>query len=138
MAEKVSIWAEDAPVADGHYCQAIKMGDMVYLSSQLPIDPKTNDLAGTDIEAQTRQVLKNITCIMQDCGGQLSHVLRMTVFVTDLADLDAYDRVSKEFFYFLPPARTAACVAALPRGAKVSVDAIAEIPKPEPEQHRLL
>lgn len=127
MAEKVSIWAEGCPQPFGNYCQAIKMGNMIYLSGQLPIDPATGRPIGGDIEAQARRVFDNMTALLQACGGQLSNILMSTVYLVDLRDFPAFDKVTKDYFFFLPPARTTVAVSALPGGSRVCVDAIAEI-----------
>lgn len=127
MAEKVSIWAEGCPQPFGHYCQAIKLGNMIYISGQLPLDPKTGKPIGGDIDAQTRRVFDNMTAIMQAVGGQLSNILTTTVYFTDLRDFPAFDKVTKDYFFFLPPARTVVAVSALPGNSRVCVDAIAEL-----------
>ncbi|MCB2155849.1 Rid family detoxifying hydrolase [bacterium] len=131
MSEKVSIWAENAPKAFGHYCQAIKMGNQIHMSGQLPLDPATGKPTGGDIKAQTKQVFDNMTAILQACGAQLSHILSTRVYLVDLRDFPAFDEVSKEYFYFLPPARTTLAVPALPGGCRVCVEAVAEMPPVE-------
>jgi reactive intermediate/imine deaminase len=130
MSEKVSIWAEDAPQPFGHYCQAMKMGNTVYMSGQLPIDPASGKPIQGDIEAQAKRVFDNMAALLQAAGGQLSNIVTTTLYLTDLRDFPAFDKVSKDYFFFLPPARTTVCVAALPGGAKVCMDAIALLKAP--------
>lgn len=127
MAEKVSIFVEGAPSSYGHFSQAIKLGDSIHISGQLPIDPKTNRLVAPDAAAQARRVFDCLTTIMQSCGGQLSNILSIRLYLIDLRDHAEVDKVSKEYFYFVPPARTVVAVAALPFGARVCIDATAEL-----------
>ncbi len=129
MTEKVSIWAEEAPQPFGHYSQAIKMGNRIFISGQLPLDPKSGRPIGGDVEAQSRQVLQNMTAILQSCGTQLSHLVMTTLYLVDLRDFPVFDKVSKEFFFFMPPARTTIAVSALPGGARICMDGIVEIPE---------
>ena len=128
MAEKVSVLAENAPKPFGHYCQAIKMGNTIYMSGQLPLDAKTGKPVGGDIKAQARQVFDNMTTLLQACGAQLSQILTTRVYLVDLRDFPGFDEISKEYFFFLPPARTTVAVPALPGGCRVCVEAIAEMP----------
>jgi 2-iminobutanoate/2-iminopropanoate deaminase len=128
MAEKISIWAEGAPQPFGHYTQALKFGNTIHISGQLPLDPQTNRPVAGDIEAQSRQVLNNIAAILQACGGQLSNLLSTTVYLTDLRDFPVFDKVTKEFFFFLPPTRTTVMVSALPGGSKICISGVAELP----------
>jgi 2-iminobutanoate/2-iminopropanoate deaminase len=127
MSEKVSIFAEEAPAPFGHYCNAIKFGSGIHLSGQLPLDPKTGRPIQGDAEAQARQVLDNMTAILQACGCQMSNVLKTTLYLTDLRDFPIFDKVSKDYFFFLPPARTTVAVAALPGGCRICLDGYAEI-----------
>lgn len=127
MTEKISIWAEEAPPPFGHYCNAIKYGNQIHLSGQLPLDPNTGRPIQGDVDAQARRVLDNLTAILQACGCQLSSVLKTTLYLVDLRDFPVFDKVAKEYFYFLPPARTTVAVAALPGGCRICLDAYAEI-----------
>lgn len=129
MSEKISIWADNAPQPFGHYSQAIKFDDMLYVSGQLPLDPKTGMPIKGDVEAQSRLVLTNLAAIVQSCGAQMSNLLTTTLYLTDLKDFPVFDKVSKEFFFFLPPARTTLVVAGLPGGCKVCLDAMGKIVK---------
>lgn len=126
MAEKVSIFVEGAPSAFGHFSQVIKIKDSVHLSGQLPVDPETNRLVSQDVGEQCRKVFEHMTALMQACSGQLSNILHTRVYLVDLRDHAAYDKVCRDFF-FTPPARTVVQVAALPFGARIMVDAVAEL-----------
>lgn len=131
MAEKISIWSEHVPPPQGHYCQAIKYGNTVYISGQLPIDRKTGKLVADDIATQSRIVFGYVAELVQASGGQVSHILRLTIYLTDINDLAAVDQELKKVFYFLPPARTVVGVSALQSGAKICVDALVDIKLPE-------
>lgn len=135
MAEKVSIWAEEAPQPFGHFSQALKLGDTVYISGQLPLDPKSGRPIQGDIEAQSRRVMDNMTALLQACGGQMSNIVKMTLYLVDLRDFPKFDAVSKEYFYFLPPTRTTVVVSALPGNARICADAIAELKSTQDTQH---
>jgi reactive intermediate/imine deaminase len=128
MPEKVSIWAEKAPGPIGHYCQAIKYGNTIHFAGQLPLDPKTLEVVGPDPVQQVATVMKHLTEFMHACGGQMSHILKVNLYLTDLADLPAYEKVAKETFFF---ALTVVQVAGLPKGARICIDAVAEITPPE-------
>jgi 2-iminobutanoate/2-iminopropanoate deaminase len=127
MPERVSIFVEGAPNAFGHFSQVIKYGNSVHISGQLPIDPATNRLVSTEIGPQAKAVFQHLTRIMQACSGQLSNVLLTRIYLTDLRDHAAVDAASKEFFFFTPPARTVVLVAGLPFGARIMVEAVAEL-----------
>jgi 2-iminobutanoate/2-iminopropanoate deaminase len=127
MPERVSVFVEGAPSSYGHFSQAIKMGDIIHISGQLPIDPATNRLVAADAGAQARCVFDYLMKIMQACGGQLSNILSMRLYLIDLRDHAEVDKVSKEVFFFVPPARTVIAVAALPFGARVCIDAVAQL-----------
>ncbi len=129
MAERVSIWVENAPNAFGHFSQVIKFGNSIHISGQLPIDPdsKPPRLVSNDPAEQGAAVFRNLTSVMQACAGQLSNIMSMRFYFIDLKDHGAVDKASKEFFYFTPPARTVIQVVALPFGARFMADAIAEL-----------
>jgi reactive intermediate/imine deaminase len=113
-----------APQAIGTYSQAIRAGNTVYLSGQIPLDPATGELVAGDIEAQVRRVFDNLRAVAQAAGGDLSHVVKLTVYLTDLAHFALVNRVMAEYFSQPYPARAAVGVAALPRGAAVEMDGI--------------
>jgi 2-iminobutanoate/2-iminopropanoate deaminase len=127
MAERVSIFVEGAPAPFGHFSQVIKFGNALHISGQLPLDPATGKLVSPQPEDQARQIFRHFTSIMQACAGQLSNILSTRVYLIDLRDYGALDKVSREFFFFTPPARTVMQVSALPFGARVMIDATAEL-----------
>jgi reactive intermediate/imine deaminase len=116
-----------APQAIGTYSQAIRAGNTVYLSGQIPLDPTTGELVTGDMEAQVRRVFDNLRAVAQAAGGDLSHVVKLTVYLTDLAHFALVNRVMAEYFSQPYPARAAVGVAALPRGAAVEMDGILEL-----------
>lgn len=115
----------NAPAAIGPYSQAIQANDTIYVSGQLPIDPATGEFAGDDIAAQTRQSLTNIKEILASAGTDMSSVVKTTVLLSDIADFADMNKVYAEFFAEPFPARAAFQVAALPKGAKVEIEAVA-------------
>ena len=116
-----------APQAIGTYSQAIRAGSTVYLSGQIPLDPATGELVTGDMEAQVRRVFDNLLAVAQAAGGDLSHVVKLTVYLTDLAHFALVNRVMAEYFSQPYPARAAVGVAALPRGAAVEMDGTLEL-----------
>ena len=120
-----ALHTEKAPAAIGPYSQGIKAGSTVYVSGQLPIDPATGEFAGEDIAAQTRQSLTNIREILKAGGADMSHVVKTTVLLKNIADFAAMNEVYAEFFTEPYPARAAFQVAALPKGAGVEIEAVA-------------
>lgn len=123
--ETVVVSTNRAPAAIGPYSQAIKAGDFVFLSGQIPIHPATGEVVEGDIKIQTRQVLENIKHILDAAGSSLDKVVKTTVFMKDLNDYVAMNDVYKEFFPNKPPARAAVQAAKLPRDAHVEIEAIA-------------
>jgi len=121
---RTPISTADAPKAIGTYSQAVRAGSTVYLSGQIPLDPKTGELVAGDMEAQVRRVFDNLLAVAIASGGDLSHVVKLNVFLTDLAHFALVNRVMAEYFRQPYPARAAVGVAALPRGAAVEMDAI--------------
>jgi reactive intermediate/imine deaminase len=116
-----------APQAIGTYSQAIRAGSTVYLSGQIPLDPATGELVSGDMEAQVRRVFDNLLAVAQAAGGDLSHVVKLTVYLTDLAHFALVNRVMAEYFSQPYPVRASVGVAALPRGAAVEMDGILEL-----------
>lgn len=114
-----------APAAIGPYSQGIAAGNTVYVSGQLPIDPATGEFAGPDIASQTRRSLQNIQAILTAQGMEMKDVVKTTVLLADIADFGAMNEVYGEFFSAPYPARAAFQVAALPKGAKVEIEAVA-------------
>ena len=122
---KKAIHNDKAPAAIGPYSQAVRWGNVIYVSGQIPIDPSTGTFAGEDIAAQTRQSLTNIKNILEAEGLDLSHVVKTTVMLQDIADFAAMNEVYAEFFTAPYPARAAYQVAALPKGARVEIECVA-------------
>ncbi len=121
---KQAIHSDNAPAAIGTYSQAIKSGDFVFLSGQIPLDPATMEFVDGDFEARTRQVFENLKAVAQAAGGDLDQVLKLTIFLTDLANFATVNSVMEDFFDQPFPARAAVGVASLPKGADVEADAI--------------
>jgi 2-iminobutanoate/2-iminopropanoate deaminase len=117
----------NAPAAIGPYSQAVAAGGFVFCSGQIPLDPKTGQMVGgDDVEAQTRQVMANLGAVLEAAGASFSKVVKTTIFLTDLGDFTRVNAVYAASFEGLePPARATVQVAALPRGAKVEIEAIA-------------
>jgi 2-iminobutanoate/2-iminopropanoate deaminase len=117
----------DAPAAIGPYSQAVKAGNFVFLSGQIPLDPQTGQMiGGDDVEAQTQQVMKNLEAVLQAANSGFAQVVKATIFVTDLGDFAVVNKIYASYFEgVLPPARATVQVAALPRGAKVEIELIA-------------
>lgn len=120
-----ALHTEKAPAAIGPYSQAVKAGSTIYVSGQLPIDPATGDFAGEDVSAQTEQSLSNIRSILASAGADMTQVVKTTVLLSDIADFAAMNEVYGQFFSEPFPARAAFQVAALPKGAKVEIEAVA-------------
>src|SRR5262245_22821972 len=114
-----------APQAIGPYSQAVRAGNLLFLSGQIPIDPDGGELVSGGIEAQTRRVLDNLSAVLEAAGASLSDVVKTTVFLVDLADFSAFNQTYAGYFTAEPPARATVQVAALPKGARVEVEAIA-------------
>ncbi len=118
------VHSDSAPQAIGPYSQAVRCGDTVYLSGQIPLDPQTMELIAGPIEAQARRVFENLAAVAQAAGGGLQDVAKLTVYLTDLDHFAAVNTVMMEYFKPPYPARAVLGVAALPRGAQVEMDAI--------------
>lgn len=121
---RIIISTTDAPQAIGTYSQAVRAGDTVYLSGQIPLVPDTMQMVEGDIAAQVRQVFSNLAAVAAAAGGSLNDCVKVHVFLTDLVNFPVVNEVMAEFFTEPYPARAAIGVAALPRGAPVEVDAI--------------
>ena len=113
-----------APGAIGTYSQAIKAGNTVYLSGQIPLDPATGELVSGDTEAQVRRVFENLKAVATAAGGDLAAAVKINVYLTDLAHFQLVNKVMTEYFTQPFPARAAVGVASLPRGASIEVDGI--------------
>jgi reactive intermediate/imine deaminase len=115
---------EKAPAAIGPYSQAVRAGNTVYFSGQIPLDPATGALVEGDITAQTRRVFDNLTSVAAAAGGSLAQIVRVGIYVTDLTNFAAVNAVMAEYFQQPYPARSTIEVSALPKAAQVEVDAV--------------
>ncbi len=121
---KQIIQTDRAPEAIGTYSQAVRSGDTVYLSGQIPLVPETMALVDGNMEAQIRRVFDNLRAVAQAAGGDLADVVKLNIFLTDLAHFALVNQVMAEYFAPPYPARAAVGVAALPKGAAVEMDAV--------------
>ena len=121
---KKTITTERAPRAIGTYSQAVRAGDTVYLSGQIPLHPKTMELIEGDIRAQAHQVFANLAAVADAAGGGLDDVVKLNVYLADIRDFPIINEVMSEYFSEPYPARAALGVAALPKGAGVEIEAI--------------
>ena len=123
---KQIIHTSSAPAAIGPYSQAVKVGNMVFTSGQLGLDPVTGELA-SGIEAQTHQALKNLEAILKEAGSSLASVVKFTLFLTDLADFAAVNAIMAQYVPEPFPARSTVGVASLPKGGIFEIEAIAQV-----------
>jgi 2-iminobutanoate/2-iminopropanoate deaminase len=126
MGKKV-IQTEKAPKPIGPYSQAIRAGNFIFLSGQIPIDPKTEELVKGDIRQQTRQVLENIRGVLESQGLGMQDVVKVTIFLKDMGSFNQMNEVYATYFSSSPPARSTVEVAKLPRNAEIEIEAIAYI-----------
>ncbi len=120
-----AISTPQAPAAIGPYSQAIRSGDLVFLSGQVPIDPATGELVVGDIAVQTERVLDNLAAVLGAAGCTFADVVKTTIYLVDLGDFQAVNQTYAKRFAAAPPARATVQVSALPKGARVEIDAIA-------------
>lgn len=128
--ERKRVEAAGAPAAIGPYSQAVAAGPWVWCSGQIPLDPATGQLVGGSIEAQARRVFENLSAVLRAAGSSLDRVVKTTVFLADLGDFATLNAVYAEYFGEVPPARSTVQVAALPRGARVEIEAVALAAEP--------
>lgn len=121
---KQIIHSDDAPAAIGTYSQAIRSGDFVFLSGQIPLDPETMEIVGGDFEARARRVFDNLKAVAGAAGGNLNQIVKLTIFLTDLSNFATVNSVMEDYFDKPYPARAAVGVASLPKGVDVEADAI--------------
>jgi 2-iminobutanoate/2-iminopropanoate deaminase len=125
MPDRQAVSTDSAPTAIGPYSQGMRVGDLLFCSGQVPLDPSTGELVKEDIEGQARRCLDNLTAVCEAAGGSLANAVRCTVYLADMGDFARVNEVYGEYFQGGdPPARVAIGVAALPRGADVEIDAI--------------
>jgi len=120
-----AIASDKAPKAIGPYSQAVRMGNLLFCSGQIPLDPSTGQLVTGDIAAQTRQVLANLGAVLAEAGASFNHVARTTVYLADMNDFAAMNEVYGTFFGTPAPARSTIQAAGLPRQARVEIDLVA-------------
>jgi 2-iminobutanoate/2-iminopropanoate deaminase len=125
MPDRSAVSTDNAPAAIGPYSQAMRTGDLLFCSGQIPLDPSSGELVKTDIEGQARRCLDNLTALCEAAGASLSNAVRCTVYLTDMND---FARVNEAYASYFdgddPPARVAVAAAGLPKGADVEIDAI--------------
>jgi 2-iminobutanoate/2-iminopropanoate deaminase len=123
-----SIFAADAPDAVGPYVHAVRVGELLFCSGQIPLDPRTGELVGPNLADQTGRCLENLAAVCHAAGATLGDAVKLTVYTTDMNAFSEINEVYESFFESDPPARVAIGVAALPRGAKVEIDAVVALP----------
>lgn len=124
MSNKSIIHSDQAPQAIGPYSQAVKVGNTVYLSGQIPLIPETMELVEGEIEAQITRVFENLKAVCEAAGGDLQNIVKLNIFLTDLSNFATVNEVMARYFQVPYPARAAIGVASLPKGAEVEMDAI--------------
>lgn len=126
MRTMEKIFTENAPAAIGPYSQAMKVGNLVYTSGQIPIDPATGNIESQDITGQTEQVMKNLDAVLTAAGSSFGKAVKTLCFLKDMGDFAAFNEVYAKYFTG-KPARSCVAVAALPKGALVEVEVVAEV-----------
>lgn len=126
MRTMEKIYTENAPAAIGPYSQAMKVGNLVYTSGQIPIDPATGNIESQDITGQTEQVMKNLDAVLTAAGSSFDKAVKTLCFLKDMGDFAAFNEVYAKYFTG-KPARSCVAVAALPKGALVEVEVVAEV-----------
>lgn len=125
MPKHLAILTTDAPAPIGPYSQAIRVGNMLFCSGQIPLDPKSGALVGADVEAQTEQVMKNLSAVLRQAGASFAHVAKTTIFLKSMDDFPKVNAVyARAFEGMTPPARSTVEVARLPKDVRVEIEAI--------------
>lgn len=124
MSNKAVIHTDRAPAAIGPYSQAIKAGNTIYLSGQIPLDPQTMELVEGDIAVQARQVFTNLRAVCEEASGSLQDIVKLNLYLTDLDNFATVNQVMEEFFQAPYPARAAVGVKALPKGSQFEAEAV--------------
>jgi 2-iminobutanoate/2-iminopropanoate deaminase len=127
MAKRKIIHSDEAPRAIGPYSQGVRTGDLLFVSGQIPLDPKTGRLVRGPIDSQTRRVLDNARAVLTAAGADLDNVVKATIYLTDLNDFPAVNAVYGEYFSSDPPARATVAVAALPLGSPIEIELVAHV-----------
>lgn len=120
-----SIATEKAPAAIGPYSQAVVAGGLLFCSGQIPLDPVSGELVVGTVEQETERVMENLRGVLEAAGTDFDHLVKTTIYLTDMADFAAVNQVYGQYFSAIKPARATGAVAALPRGARVEIEAIA-------------
>ncbi|MCK0744711.1 RidA family protein [Chromohalobacter nigrandesensis] len=124
MSNKAVINTEQAPAAIGPYSQAIKAGNTVYMSGQIPLDPKTMELTSQEFEAQARQVFTNLQAVCHEAAGSMQDIVKLNIYLTDLSNFAVVNQIMEEYFQAPYPARAAVGVKELPKGSQVEAEAV--------------
>jgi reactive intermediate/imine deaminase len=124
MTNKSIIQTDNAPQAIGPYSQAVKAGDTVYLSGQIPLVPETMDIVAGDFSAQTRQVFENLKAVCEAAGGELKDIVKLNIYMTDLSNFTTVNEIMATYFQDPYPARAALGVAALPKNVPIEIEGI--------------
>ncbi len=127
MSSKQAIQSDNAPAPIGPYSQAVKVGDTMYLSGQVPLDPARGELIDGDIDAMARRIFDNLAAVMAAAGGSLADIVKLTIYLVDLNDFAKVNAVMAEYFQEPYPSRATVAIAGLPKGAPVEVEAIAHL-----------
>ncbi|UML93488.1 RidA family protein [Shewanella xiamenensis] len=127
MAEKIIIATENAPAAIGTYSQAVKVGNTVYLSGQIPLVPSTTQIVSDDFEAQVVQVFENLTAVCTAAGGTINDIVKLNIFLTDLSHFAKVNEIMSRYFSQPYPARAAIGVKQLPKDSQVEMDGVMEL-----------
>ena len=122
-----SVSTDRAPEAIGPYSQAVRSGKYVFCSGQVPLDPASGELVGESVSDQTRRAMENLGAVLEAAGASFQSVVKVTAYLTDMADFPEFNEVYGSYFEAEPPARATVGVASLPKGARVEVECVAEI-----------
>ncbi|MBI4378055.1 MAG: RidA family protein [Nitrospinae bacterium] len=122
---KIIISTDKAPAAIGPYEQAIRVGNLIFTSGQIPVDPVTNKLTGGDISHQTKRVMENLKSVLEASGSSFQNVVKTTIFLTDLKNFEQVNKIYSEYFTDGKPARSTIQVSALPKGAEIEIEMLA-------------
>lgn len=125
MSQRTIVRTDNAPAAIGPYSQAVIAGNLVFCSGQIPIDPATGQMVAGAVADEAHQVMENLRAVLEAAGSGLDRIVKATIFLTDLADFGVVNEVYGGYFAGDPPARACVEVAALPKGARVEVEAVA-------------
>jgi 2-iminobutanoate/2-iminopropanoate deaminase len=122
-----SIVTDKAPAAIGPYSQAVVAGGLLFCSGQIPLDPVSGELVVGTVEQETERVMENLRGVLEAAGTDFDHLVKATIYLTDMADFAAVNQIYGQYFSAIKPARATVAVAALPRGARVEIEAVAEL-----------